>query len=241
MSDSSTVIIMPPATRFSHLFLLEPTKPHDNYSSPRRGSSSQVKPQDRVTHAQRVTESLNTAWNAAVDRQAVAHSTRQGVYLEFSSEPGFELVLNSLETRSGIRLLNVHKDGPKELEITRATVFIPQEQRGYFLKRVEAYANENNPPRKDGTTTPRHEKLVNSIADVRAALLEAAFWQDIPERLPRDEQDWIEAWLSSEDLGKIEAFIALCENENIQVGEGRLGVKTIAKKIHVVLSFGAMR
>ncbi|MBE2203671.1 MAG: S8 family peptidase [Chthoniobacterales bacterium] len=213
---------MSPAARFSHLFLPEPTKPHDNYSSPRRGSGPRIKPQDRATQAARIKERLEAAWQTALDRQAVAHSEKHGVYLEFSSEPGFDLVLKSLESKGGIKLLNVHTEGPKDTEVTRATVFIPQEQSGYFLQKVTAYANEDNRPKKDGTTTPKNGTLINSIADVRAALLEKAFWQDSPDKLPDENPDWIEAWLSSEDLGVIETFTSLCQQENIPLGEGRL-------------------
>lgn len=146
-----------------------------------------------------------------MEKQAVAHADRHGAYLEFSSEPNFDLVLKSLETQSGIRLLNVHKDGAEGSQITRATVFVPHAESGYFLQKVAAYANQDNRPKLDGTTTPKNGPLVNSIADVRAAILETSFWQDNPARLPGDAPDWIETWLSSEDLGVIETFIQLCQ------------------------------
>jgi hypothetical protein len=209
--------------RFSHLFLPGPSDTREDYSSPRRGGDSpRLRVQDRPTHAEYVKQRLEAAWQTAEVRQAVAHADRHGVYLEFSSEPGFDLVLKSLEAyRSGIRLLNVKKDGPEGGETTRATVFVPKSKSGYFLRRTVAYATKNNRPRKDGTTTPKHADLINSIGDIRAAIVES-FWQDARVRLPGDRPEWVEVWLSSEDLGAIEAFESLCRERNLKLGEGRL-------------------
>jgi hypothetical protein len=212
-----------PAERFSHLFLPGPSEKREDFSSPRRGGESpRLRAQDRPTHAAHVRNRLEAAWQEAGQRYAVAHADRDGVYLEFSSEPGFDLVLRSLEAqRSGIRLLNVKKVGPEGSETTRATVFVPQSKSGHFLRKAIAYANEDKPPKKDGTTAPKHADLINSIGDIRAAVVES-FWQDAPNRLPGDAAAWIEVWLSSEDLGVIEGFEALCEARGVQLGEGRL-------------------
>lgn len=165
--------------RFPHLFLRGPSDQREDYRSPRRGGDgARLRAQDRPTHAQHVRTALETAWREAADRQAVAHSTRQGVYLEFASEPGFDLVLRSLESRqAGIKLLNVHTEGPEGSEITRATVFIPQDKSSHFLQKALQYATEDNRPKKDGTTTPKNAPLIESIGDVRAAILESSFWQ----------------------------------------------------------------
>ena len=210
--------------RFSHLFLPGPSDTREDYSSPRQGGDGpRLRAQDRPRHALYVQQKLEEAWRTAIDRQAVAHAERQGVYLEFSSEPGFDLYLKSLESRqSGIRLLNVRKDGPEGSEITRATVFVPQSKSGHFIRKVVAYANEDNPPKKDGSTTPKNADLINSIGDVRSAILESSFWQDGYDRIPGDAPDWIEVWLSSEDLAVIEKFDTLCRERHIQLGEGRI-------------------
>ena len=137
-----------PAERFPHLFLPGPEKRED-YSSPRRGGESpRLRAQDRPTHAAHVRQRLEDAWRQAEHRQAVAHADRDGVYLEFSSEPGFDLLLKSLEAqRSGIRLLNVKKDGPEGSETTRATVFVPQSKRTLSAQ-GGCYANRTNGPRR---------------------------------------------------------------------------------------------
>lgn len=210
--------------RFPHLFLRGPSDQREDYSSPRRGGDGpRLRAQDRPTHAQHVRTALETAWRKAADRQAVAHSTRQGVYLEFVSESGFDLVLRGLESRrAGIKLLNVRTEGPEGSEITRATVFIPQDKSAHFLQKAIHYATLDNPPKKDGTTTPKNAPLIESIGDVRAAILESSFWQDSRARLPGESPEWVEAWLSSEDLGVIEAFDHICGQLGIECGEGTL-------------------
>ena len=209
--------------RFSHLFFPGPPEQRDDYSSPRRGGESpRLRAQDRLTHAAHVRLRLEEAWRRAENLAAVAHADRSAVYLEFSSEPGFDLVIKSLEhQRSGIRLLNVKQVGAEGNEITRATVLVPRSQSGYFLRKATAYADEDNRPKRDGTTTPKNAPLINSIGDIRAAVVES-FWQDARNRLPDETANWIEVWLSSEDLHSIERFESLCERLRLQVGEGRL-------------------
>jgi len=209
---------------FPHLFLPGPSETRSDYSNPRRGGNGpRIRAQDRPTHADHIRQSLENAWHTAIDRQAVAHSERQGVYLEFNSEPGFDLALKSLESRQArIKLLNIKKEGPEGEERIRATVFVPHEKRAHFLIKATAYAEEDNPPKKDGTTTPKNATLIESIGDVRAAILESSFWQDAPGHIPREAPDWVEVWLSTEDTSDIESFVGLCQERNIQVGHGRL-------------------
>lgn len=212
------------AKRFSHLFLPGPSDSRNDYSSPRQGGEGpRLRPQDRPSHAEHVKAALNIAWAQAEARKAVAHSARSGVYLEFASEPGFDLVLKSLESRkAGIKLLNVRVEGAAGEETTRATVFIPTDKSAHFLNKALDYAAQDNRPKKDGTTTPKNGPLIESIGDVRAAILKVSFWQDSEDRLPGLTPEWVEAWLSSEDLGVIEGFKALCEAQRIELGQGQL-------------------
>jgi hypothetical protein len=186
-----------------------------------------LRPQDRDSHAARIEQKLQEAWEVAENRQVVAHADRAGVYLEFRSEPGFDLALKSLESvRKGIRLLNVKVEGREGIETTKATVFVPRAKSAYFLRKVRAYASEDIVRRDPQTRvelsrSPKNAKLVNSIADVEAAILES-FWQASPDRMPNETPDWVEAWLSSEDLVVIEKFVELCGQLEIELGEGRL-------------------
>jgi hypothetical protein len=209
---------------FPHLFLPGPSETRSDYSNPRRGGGGpRIQQQDRQTHAEHIRQSLENAWNNAVNKQAVAHSDRHGVYLEFCSEPGFDLSLKSLESRQArIKLLNIKTEGTEGEERTRATVFVPHDQSAHFLRKATAYAEEDNRPKQDGSTTPKNAPLIDSIGDVRAAILETSFWQDSPERIPGEQADWVEVWLSTEDTGEIESFVGLCQEKEIQVGQGRL-------------------
>ena len=210
--------------RFPHLFLPGPSLSRDDYSSPRGGGNGPRLPsRDRPTHAAFVRRALETAWQQADERRAVAHSSRQGVYLEFSSEPGFNLTLKSLESRkAGIKLLNVRTEGQEGTEVTRATVFIPLDKSAHFLQKAIAYATEDNTPKNDGSSTAKNALLIESIGDVRAAILESSFWQDAPARMPTVAPEWVEAWLSSEDPNVVVAFEQECAEQGIELGEGSL-------------------
>ncbi|MDF1659828.1 MAG: S8 family peptidase [Verrucomicrobiales bacterium] len=214
---------MPPK-RYPHLVLPGPSDKREDYSSPRRGGSApHIKPQNRKDHAAALEKELNAAWQETNDRKVVAKSSRDGAYLQFSSEPGFDLVIKSLEAvQSGVRLLNVRQEKENGADVTRATVFVPQSKSSHFLKKVTEYATNDNRPKKDGTSTPKNGPLVESIGSVRAAIVEKSFWQGNSNRLPGDTPDWIEVWLASEDLNAIAEFESVCQSLNIRLGEGRL-------------------
>ena len=209
-----------PAQSYPHIFLVGPNDTR-RFTSPQQGGSKLKIPQrDRADHAAWLEKKLNEAWAAAEGRQAAVHADRDGVYLDFYSEPGFDLILKSLEARrSGIRLLNVHREKVGKEEFTRATVFVPKTQSHFFLKKVTSYANEVDSRSPNGK--PKNAKLVESIGDVRMSVLES-FWQDDKKFLPGDAPDWVEVWLSSEDLGVIEKFEELCHAANIELGAGRI-------------------
>lgn len=209
-----------PTARYPLLFLQGPTR-SGRFTSPQQGGSSiRLCPRDRATHAAYISNKLQDAWQTAEERQAVAHAERHGVYLDFYSEPGFDLSLKSLDAQgSGIRLLNVRKNTTDSQETTIATVFVPNTKRTYFLRKVEAYATEQV-PNIEGVK-PKNAKLVESISDVRLSVLQS-FWQDSEDLLPADEPDWIEAWVSSAEPTVVNAFETLCRQLGIQVGEDHL-------------------
>ena len=139
---------------YPHLFLPGPANTRDDYSNHRRGGGTNILPRARAAHADYVRQSLEAAWAQSEATRAAAHSTRSGTYLEFSSEPGFDLMIKSLEPkRTGIRLLNVRAVGADAEQVIRATVFVPHEKSAYFLSKIREYADEDNRPRLDGTTS----------------------------------------------------------------------------------------
>ncbi|MFQ5615463.1 MAG: S8 family peptidase [Anaerolineales bacterium] len=158
---------------------------------------------------------LEAAWEEAEQRQSVAHIERHGAYFDFISEPGFDLVIKSLEAQlSGIRLLNVRREGEGEQEQTFATVYVPHSKRGHFLRKIKAYSDEETRSDK-----PKNAKLVNSISDIRRSVLES-FWQDDRNLIPSDTPSWVEVWLSSDKDEIIERFDALMQQHQIEIAEG---------------------
>src|SRR5258708_6397957 len=130
--------------RYWHFFLPGPTRT-SGFTNPRQGGTGPRNPaRDRETHSQHLEERLQQAWSGAEALRAQAGVERHGAYIEFVSDPGFDLMVQSLESvRSGIRLANIRTDGEGQQKQTFATVYVPTTQRGVFLRKIRAYANEN--------------------------------------------------------------------------------------------------
>lgn len=209
--------------RFPHL-QIAPSEQHTGYTNPRGGPGEPRPPyRERASHGAIIQTKLKEAVEKCADRHAATHVENKGIYLEFTSEPGFDLRIKSLEDkRGGIKLLNVHKVGSKDELTTRATVFIPQSKTSHFLEKATVYLTEDNKPKKDGTSTPKNAALIESITDVRAAILESAFWQDKPERIPDTVPDWVEVWLSTEDTAAIANFRNTCSKLDVTIGDGQI-------------------
>ena len=126
-----------------------------------------------------------------------------GVYIQFESEPGFELASDSLSSEaSGIELLAVVERGRRCF----ATVFVPEGKLQFFEHRVRDYLEKDSESKKG--TKPRNQKLINNIAQIRLATLKG-LWTDDPSLYPADldASMWWEVWLRVGDAR--ERFIAL--------------------------------
>ena len=199
---------------YRHIYLPGPTR-SEEYTSPRRGGyDPRIPDRNRNRHSTYLKRRLRDAWQQEEQQRAVVHVERHGAYLEFESEPGFDLAFQSLEyIPSGIRLLNVRREGSASSERTLATVYIPTEKRGYFLKKFEAYATQLD----SRSGKPKNSKLVNSISDIRRAVLRS-FWR--PEEydlIPGEQHEWIEVWLRDEESAALERFGAVLRELNIEV------------------------
>ncbi|MBW2310915.1 MAG: S8 family peptidase [Deltaproteobacteria bacterium] len=207
-----------------HIFLDHSGESSEYTSPPTRGAEFRIPPRPRASHSAKLKRQLDAAWQAArqtaQQRTVVSLPIRQGLYLEFESAPDHDLVTKSLEDRrAGIRLLNIrtvpiHND--PERMVTRATVYIPTGKEGYFLEKVRKYAEEET---KSGK--PKNEKLVNSIEDVRLAVLES-FWQDERELLPDDNAIWCEIWLRGDEDNTEQSFRGIAAQLGIDVQDGAL-------------------
>lgn len=133
-----------------------------------------------------------------------------GVYLQFESEPGFELASESLAREaSGIELLSVVQQGTRSI----ATVFVPEGKLEHFEQLVRAYL-ENE---RADTGKPANQRLVNNIARIRLATTRG-LWSDHPDLYPADPDlaIWWEIWLRvGEDR---EAFVRLFREHGTRIG-----------------------
>ncbi|MBD3376228.1 S8 family serine peptidase [candidate division KSB1 bacterium] len=182
---------------YPHIFLSEKQQTKE-FTTPRRGGPQQVPDRNPQTHSEKLQKQWAAIWAKAKEQQesrtAVSMSAKSGVYVEFEGAPGYELITKSLEDRrAGIRLLNVYSIGsdkdPRE-NISRATVFIPSGKQEIFLKKIVEYAQK-----KTQKGHPKHAPLMQSVEDIRLAVLES-FWRDDPSLIPQDKLPvWCEIWL----------------------------------------------
>lgn len=133
---------MPPE-RFPHIVLDERFRNRESYRAHRQMIQGPVIPtRPRDAHANFLRARLSSAWQGAENRQAVAHATRDGIYLEFRSDPGAVLVVKSLEDMRSkkVRLLNVRTETDEAGQATTfATVYVSNDKRRQFLEKVERY------------------------------------------------------------------------------------------------------
>jgi len=212
------------ADHYRHIFLDRSGESSEYTSQPTRGAEFRIPPRSRYSHSAKLSKQLDAAWQAtkqtAKQRTAVSLPVRQGVYLEFESAMDNDLITKSLEDRRvGIRLLNIRtvqaQDDP-EHEVTRATVYIPAGKEHHFLEKVRKYAEEETESGK-----PKNEKLINSIEDVRLAVLES-FWQDEAGLLPDDNAMWCEIWLREDEDKTKRSFRDITAQLGIDIQDGAL-------------------
>jgi len=203
-------------------------KPHaQRFTNPRRGGTApRIPGWDRAQHSAYLQQRLAETWaefDQQRQRQAVVHLERHGADIEFVSERGFDLMVQSLESRkSGIRLLNVRHVEVAGVQTTFATVFVPYEKRGHFLKKITAYATQETKPKKGKDPEPKNKNLINSISDIKLAVLESFWRSDEQSLIPGENPEWVEVWLSSDQGEVISRFENLLQNLNIELAEGLL-------------------
>ncbi len=219
-----------PKEYYKHIILQKDPEQTLYTSLHQRGEEKNIPKRNRQSHSGFLMRKLEQAWKESENEQAVYHSTRSGVYLEFKSDPGADLITKSLEVMRShkVRLLNVRtlKDTvvdsstgeEKERETTYATVYVANEKRNYFFDRIEKYANEID----SRSGKPKNYNLVNSIGDIRKALLIDSFWQDNPKLIPETSPRWCEVWLSNDTEEVIDRFERLLEQMKIESKPGKI-------------------
>jgi hypothetical protein len=141
----------------------------------------------------------------------------RGLYLEFESDPAFDLMLKSLDrTLDGIELVAVRERG----DIMLATVFVAEGKLQKLERLIGAYRNEDDA--RYGQ--PKNRKLVESISEIRMAVLES-FWTDDDALLPASGLAiWWEVWLRvGNDRDQIDSvFVENARAAEIQVQGSRI-------------------
>lgn len=190
------------------------------YRYPGGGGATRPPPaRDRATHAKHLHKQLDSARTQAERRSEEIASwavpAKKGLHLEFESEPGFDLELQSLDQRGlgGIRLVAV-RSSPETEDALLATVFVPEGKLGQLESKIRKYATEQT---KSGQ--PRHRRLVEKIAQIRLAQLRS-FWTDNDELLPSGgDVIWWEVWLRDSDDEILSSFREVAGALEIRVDE----------------------
>lgn len=175
-------------------FLLQNSAQTEPFTSPQRGRGGKGVPErDRQSHGatllgqvQRLAPQVEAA---KVEQRNAGLQDGFGLQVEFESFPDIELAFESLDReRSGIELRNVRHDN----ERTYATVFVPEGKLARFENLIIDYLDES----KDNKNGPKNGRLLNAIAEIRIATLEA-LWTDDPDALPQSDHEniWWEVWL----------------------------------------------
>ncbi|MBF0549050.1 MAG: S8 family peptidase [Deltaproteobacteria bacterium] len=179
--------------KLPHL-LVAGTAQTDRYAPPDRGGDGnkiKLPTRDKKSHGNRLLNQLKQVEEKAQalkqERVAFGVHVGYGIYVEFQSEPGFELKFESLESRrAGIELLAVKKVEDTNL----ATCYIPEGKLSFFFDRIDQYLTEYTQKGK-----PKNQPFIESISEIRKAVL-TALWTDDDEVMPTgDEVIFWEVWL----------------------------------------------
>lgn len=204
-----------------HIFISGPAAETYEPFGRKIGIKKPPAPESRTAHGRALKHALEEAVVEAKRRREQAgievQGAEPGLYVQFESQPGVRLELDSLEdARQGIELVAVSRDQPRRIEC--ATVVIPEGKVGHFLKRFEAYAKTE--PKKKGER--RHEAMLDPVATLRLATLRA-LWTDATEAYPEDDQViWWEVWLRRQDGDELQRLMEFANLKGLHVARRRL-------------------
>ena len=227
-----------PENNLPHLILQDFHETRSFTSTSRGGGRKRIRSRSRQQHADFLRDRLAMAWEESDREFVVFHSNRQGIYLEFKGEAGYDLITRSLEDLRSkqIRLCNVRKEKElvpneetgedEERDVTFATVFVSRDKQQIFFDKIEQYATQETP-----SGNFQNAPLVESISDVRKALSVESFWQDDQTLIPSDDPEWCEIWLRDTTSEVVEKFDQLLEQMQIESKPGVLRFPERAVKV----------
>lgn len=179
-----------------HIFLLGHGRPIGYTAHQSGGGDTNLPKRDRLTHAAQLTKALTAAVHAGermmADRDSAIAGGTTGFYLEFELPQDQARILDKLESRRS------KKVPPIELACVRplpedkiaATVFVPEQQSEFYLKKVADYQVKDT-----STGKPANQPLIDAIDTVRLALARSLY-TDQPDLFPAPSKViWWEAWL----------------------------------------------
>ncbi|SQG49491.1 type VII secretion-associated serine protease mycosin [Micrococcus luteus NCTC 2665] len=172
----------------------------------------------RSEHGKRLTQEFEAAWAPPVDEPETT-----GTYLTFASFPGLDLMFESLESRrpgAQPELVAVQQELTPAGEIANATVFIPEGQKEFFLKKLEQYVETA----EVAEGKPKHAALIEGIASIRRATIRE-LWTDPADEYPTSptESRWWELWLRALDGQEYARLTAYAQLHNLPVSDHYLG------------------
>lgn len=211
--------------------MAERNKPHLLVPTPPQGEpftlSSGVRGKDRQTFSldkHRHGSTLKTSYEEALAPTDNAESrdgkTESGTYLTFVSFPGFELALESLDSRrsgSQPELVAVSFDDTETGLVQRATVFVPDGKKEYFLTKLDSYIETS------GAEKTKHADMVEMIASIQRATIRE-LWTDSPDEFPVGEEiAWWEVWLRKRDGNEVNRFTEFARTHQLLLSNHYLG------------------
>lgn len=170
----------------------------------------------RSRHASNLQKQFDKAWELAIkqkeQKNVVSASTNNGVYLQIKGKEGHDLLTKSLENvAQHVRLYNVQEDGNG---VTSSTVFIPNDKKNFFLKKINKYKETEN-----------KEKVIGTIESINLALVEA-LWIGSKSSTPVKVPIWCEIWLMAEvkedSNAVVEEFFSICKKNRIPYKEQKI-------------------
>ena len=165
--------------------------------------------QNRDNRERRVFDGSRRPHAASLRRQyedaiaAEQWDDRNSRTITFTTFPGALDILAQLDSRKvqdpHIELLSATATGDKEDAVLTASVYIPESQESWFLRKLDDYVDTVKDER------PRHRNLIESIEQIRKATARL-LWTDPPECFPDDGAPvWWEVWLrKNSDIEDIE-------------------------------------
>lgn len=216
----------------------------DNLFLPNNGDEISYRPRSKVIPARQLPErnheeygrilenKFMRAWDNQENngRNAIGISGRDKVFIEYVSEPGEEIPINSIEAlRSHIRVLNVREEKKDDGQvITKTLVSFPKSKQRVVLNKLNRYIQNN-----------RGDKTWSVVNDIRDATLES-LWTGPRHQFIDEENRWYELWFHNDEDSDltVELLSLELEQENVQFQNDFL---VFPEKIVVLVFLNSLR